>query len=695
MNAPLAHGAPAHSPFGGSVATRVLRCPASVGLTQSVPAHLRKPSGYADRGTALHAAMVRLLDESPPSLESLVGETIGDYTITHEDVANALAPVYAYVATLLGTPGAEFYLEHRVRFPTIAGAFGTVDLLVRIGDTVHVVDFKFGSGVRVLALTPDGDADVFNGQVMFYAAAARYSLPEFFGGVRHVVLTIVQPRVEADAEMVSSVMVTHAELDEFVMVYRAACQQALSSAPHLERGTWCRFCPAKPICPAHTAPLLDLAQFAVLAPRNGAFAVFGAPPAKEAYLQPLADGLNLVDASRDIGAALRDQAKAALQSGNCVPGYALSAGRAALHDQAKAALENGDVVPGYTLTAGRAQRHWRDDERTTIAALEGIGLAHGDVVAEELRSPKLIEIRAKARGLKVQQEIQELVISRRSGTSLARCENERAPVRGRDELVRLFSAALETSRKEEIMTNDQDRNRDGETRREGQPVAPPPKGVALASTPLTALDAALSNVVRSATVGRSNKPILSFRSREQGIWTIGQRRTIVQEGSTAAVNLASLLHGYICFADDTQVLGEHLVPASQPKPAVTELPDHGFPWQEQLAVDMKFIDGADAGSEATYKPTTLGGLDVLLGVIDVALNRIRDGQHDGKTVPLVRFGRDSYQHAKYGRVWVPLLTIVGWMPPEGPAPASAPPPSPQTPAPAASAAEQPRHRRVA
>jgi hypothetical protein len=246
-----------------------------------------------------------------------------------------------------------------------------------------------------------------------------------------------------------------------------------------------------------------------------------------------------------------------------------------------------------------------------------------------------------------------------------------------------------------IDDQDRDRDRDGEPKREGQAIAPVPTGVALASISLTALDTALSNVVRSATVGRSSKPILSFRSREEGTWTIGQDGTVVDEGSTAAINLASLRHGYICFSGDNKVLGEHLVPASQPKPLVTELPNHGFPWQEQLAVDMKFIDGADAGAEVVFKPTTLGGKDVLLGVIDTTLNLIRGGQHDGKTVPVVRLERDSYQHQKYGRVWVPLLTIANWMSPEGPPPASAPPPPPRTPAPAAPAAEQPRRRRVA
>src|SRR5262249_39294067 len=138
---------PAHSPFGGSVAARVLRCPASVELVQKVPANLRKVSFYADRGTALHAAMARLLEDDRLRVESLVGQTFNDYMITSEDAENALRPALAFVDALLDTPGAEFYLERRITFPTVASAFGTVDLLVRIGRTIHVIDFKFGVGV--------------------------------------------------------------------------------------------------------------------------------------------------------------------------------------------------------------------------------------------------------------------------------------------------------------------------------------------------------------------------------------------------------------------------------------------------------------------------------------------------------------------------------------------------------------------
>jgi Protein of unknown function (DUF2800) len=421
MNAPLPHeDTPAHSPFGGSVAARVLGCPASVGLVDKVPAHLRKSSAYADRGTALHAAMALLLDQDEHSLKNLVGETIGDYTITDDDIENALRPVCTCVERFINAPGAEYFYERRVVFPGVLNTFGTCDLIVRIGRAVHVVDYKFGTGVRVLALYPDGDEDVLNSQLMFYAAAARHSLPALFAGAETIVLTILQPvSIEPDAEMVSSVTVTHAELDEFITVYRAACQEALSESPRLARGAWCRFCAARPICPAHTGPLLDLARLATPSPgcnsgyTKNANPTPGGGPAKEAYLRALAAGLDLVDAVKEI--------------------------RTVLHDQAKRALESGDAVPGYALTAGRAERHWHD-ESAALAALIDLGLARGDVIAETTRSPKQVELRAKARGLKIPPE---LIRSRRSGTSLVRSENARAPVPGRGEIVQSFARALE------------------------------------------------------------------------------------------------------------------------------------------------------------------------------------------------------------------------------------------------------------
>ena len=119
MTVELRHG-PVHSRFGGSTAARVLRCPASVNLVEKMPAYLHRSSAYADRGTACHAAITLLLAEDAHALvESLAGKTFGNYTITSDDVATAIGPAYAYVETLLDTPGAEYFLERRVVFPTI------------------------------------------------------------------------------------------------------------------------------------------------------------------------------------------------------------------------------------------------------------------------------------------------------------------------------------------------------------------------------------------------------------------------------------------------------------------------------------------------------------------------------------------------------------------------------------------------
>jgi hypothetical protein len=443
--------------------------------------------------------MAVLLGDDPPSVESLAGRTFNSYAITSDDVETALRPAYAYAAALIDTPGAAYYLERRVKFPSVAEAFGTADLIVLIGRTIYVVDFKFGAGVPVRALHPDGDEDVINAQLLFYAAAARHSHPEFFTGVKNIKLIILQPvSIESDADMVSSVTVTHAELDEFITIYRGACAEALSPTARLARGDWCRFCAASPICPAHTGPLLDLAQFAKPTPPKKPRSLFqfltwagGLRPhpdvaaildgkhgwmvrksgmsldaalqacieerfledheererepsindlleliaaeasghkqyriheaidayewdAKQAeYLQLLADGLNLVAAIKDI--------------------------RTALHNQAKAALESGDIVPGYVLSAGRAERHWHDEGAATATLLD-LGLTREDVIDETMRSPKQVELRAKARGLKVPTE---LIESHHSGVSLVKCENARAPVPGRSELARSFTRALQ------------------------------------------------------------------------------------------------------------------------------------------------------------------------------------------------------------------------------------------------------------
>src|SRR5262249_17916735 len=140
----------------------------------------------------------------------------------------------------------------------------------------------------------------------------------------------------------------------------------------------------------------------------------------------------------------------------------------------------------------------------------------------------------------------------------------------------------------------------------GKQVAPAPAGGALTS--LAALQTALANVNTAAIIGRTGLPMMLFKSREgSGTYLYGQRKTIPEADAKWAVNPLTFKWGCICF-NGNKVVDERLVPISQPKPLISEMPDTGFPWQEEWAVNMKCLSGADAGVEVIFKATTDGAI---------------------------------------------------------------------------------------
>jgi hypothetical protein len=246
----------------------------------------------------------------------------------------------------------------------------------------------------------------------------------------------------------------------------------------------------------------------------------------------------------------------------------------------------------------------------------------------------------------------------------------------------------------------QDRDRVPDDANGERAIAPTPVNKALTS--VAALSAALNSVDTSAVGGRSGLPMMFFKREGSGTYVVGQKKVIVQAGSRWAFNPTTFCWGYVAFAKDNKV-HERLVSVSKAKPDVTKLPDVGAEWQDALTVNVKCIDGIDKGLEAIFKASTDGSIKEVMRLLEKVRDRINSGEHDGKIVPIGTLEKDSYQHADFGRVWIPVFEIVGWMTLDGPAAAPSPPPPEPAPAPtkgptaggSSAAAEQPRRRRVA
>ena len=142
------------------------------------------------------------------------------------------------------------FVEQRVDFSRfVKEGFGTSDCIIIDNDTIYIIDFKYGNGVKVDALN--------NTQMMIYAIGAL----EMFDGIfdiNHVVMTIFQPRLEN----VSTFEMTKDELYNWAFtVLKPAADMAYQGAGTLKCGDHCRFCKAKANCRARAEYNLKLAQY--------------------------------------------------------------------------------------------------------------------------------------------------------------------------------------------------------------------------------------------------------------------------------------------------------------------------------------------------------------------------------------------------------------------------------------------------
>jgi hypothetical protein len=161
-----------------------------------------------------------------------------------------------------------------------------------------------------------------------------------------------------------------------------------------------------------------------------------------------------------------------------------------------------------------------------------------------------------------------------------------------------------------------------------------------------------------STTGYSGKPLLRLMKSKE--WVFGQENIEVQEGSRWIVNVMSLEHGWTCWVDDgpkNKLVGEVMAPVNVPRPPKPP-PVDGTEYKEQRNMELKCLDGEDAGTEVMYKASSYGGIKASLKLMDEIYKQLaRDPHHP---CPVLELRSDSYPHSKWGQVVEPILVVVAW-----------------------------------
>jgi hypothetical protein len=223
-----------HSNLGPSVAEKWLNCAGSIQMEKNLPPV--PDSKYANEGSAAHELAESCLIHGYPTSEFLNTRLPESQIIVSQEMCEY---IQEYVDFVRAIPGDHEY-EQKVSYEEWAsGGFGTADDIAVTDDTIYVTDLKYGKGIPVDAYE--------NPQGKLYALGAL-SERSSFQYFEKVVITIHQPRLNS----VTQFETTPSDIYQWANdIVRPAALRCLEPNAPLNPGTkQCRWCRAKPICPA-------------------------------------------------------------------------------------------------------------------------------------------------------------------------------------------------------------------------------------------------------------------------------------------------------------------------------------------------------------------------------------------------------------------------------------------------------------
>ena len=363
----------AHALLSASSAHRWLSCPASAVAAEAYP---RQDTEFTREGTTAHEvaeATVRAALEKK-KLDITVPEGLTT------EMLNCADEYRDYILEQRKTADAVVLLEQRVDFsPWVPDGFGTADCIIIQGDTMDVIDYKYGQGVPVYATD--------NPQMKLYGLGALNDYGFAFD-VQKVRLHIFQPRLNnvSTDELTVSDLLTWAE-----KTVKPIAEKAAKGKGGYNAGAWCKFCPHAGRCKTLTKTCTEYVEthslrvaVPVLAPHEVA-EVLAMEPLVSLWLKRV-------------------------------------------KDQAMTTLMNGGEVPGYKIVEGKqGNRKWTADFQV-LEALKAAGYSQEDVTKTELLSPAAMD---KAIGKKKVAELLEQYIDRAPGAPTLAPESDKRPVYNR------------------------------------------------------------------------------------------------------------------------------------------------------------------------------------------------------------------------------------------------------------------------
>lgn len=297
-----------HSKLAPSSASRWTVCTGSVALSEGME---DTGSVEASEGTLAHRlaelrATKRFTPMAPSEYKKRLSEIQADPLYSREMGRGTAAYVEYLEGIMLSYPSKPLIaFETRVDLAEyIPECWGTCDCAIAFGDTLHVIDFKYGAGVPVSAEA--------NHQLMLYGLGWLSKLAFMFD-IKRVVFHIVQPRVGEPSSWeikAFSLVAWGKSLQEFATA-------ALNGTGKLVEGNHCQFCPATPVCPLKAAkvkPVLDAMEKAPVS-------------AGKLTNDEIADLLTRLEGIDKYNKALKDYALSELKAGRKLPGYKLVQGK--------------------------------------------------------------------------------------------------------------------------------------------------------------------------------------------------------------------------------------------------------------------------------------------------------------------------------------------------------------------------------